>query len=118
MRGYMDFYLKAPKWNDKKCPNTSKDAAPIKFRAVKDVTVIKLSKAKYRGSEFSGTFLVMNGSNIKELKSGKGKKKVFCLWFGHQIKTECPEFTFDLGDAEVIENYKGKVVTDIASPKK
>jgi len=114
----MDFYLKAPKWNDKKCPKTTKHAVPIKYRTVKDVTVIKLAKANYRGSEFGGVFLVMNGSNIKESKLGKGKKKVFCLWFGHQIKTEFPEFTFELSDAEVIENYKGKVVTDLADPKK
>ena len=114
----MDFYLKAPKWNAKKCPNTSKVAEPVKMRSVKDVTVIKLAKAKYRGSEFSGNFLVMNGSNIKESKSGKGKKKVFCLWYGHQIKTECPEFTFELSDAEVIENFKGKVVINLADPKK
>ena len=115
----MDFYLKAPKWNDKKCPRTTKKAKPVKFRAVKDVTIIKLDKATYRGSEFSGSFLVMNGSNIKESKTlGKGKKKVFCLWYGHQIKTECPEFTFDLSDAKVIENYKGNVVIDLAEPKK
>ena len=114
----MDFYLKANKWNKKKCPNTSKVAEPVKWRSVKDVTVIKVTKAKYRGSVFDGIFLVVNGNSIKESKSGKGKKKVFCLWHGHQIKTDFPELTLDISTTELIENYKGRVVTDLADPKK
>jgi hypothetical protein len=114
----MDFYLKAQKWNKKKCPNTSKLAQPVKWRTVKDATVIKVSRAKYRGSEFDGVFLVVNGSSIKESKSGKGKKKVFCLWYGHQIQTDFPELTIDIETTEVIDNYKGKVVVDLAEAKK
>jgi hypothetical protein len=114
----MDFYLKAPKWHAKKCPNATKDATPVKWRSVKDATVIKVTKAKYRGSEFDGIFLVVNGNSIKESKSGKGKKKVFCLWYGHQIQTDFPELTLDISTTELIENYKGKVVTDLADPKK
>ena len=114
----MDFYLKAPKWNEKKCPNTTKVAEPVKYRTVKDATVIKIVDAKYRGSEFSGVFLVVNGRYIKESKTGKGKKKVFCLWFGHQIDTDYPELTFDISNSEVIENYSGKVAINLANPKK
>jgi len=114
----MDFYLKAPKWNDKKCPHTSKVAEPVKWRTVKDATVIKVTNATYRKAEFDGVFLVVNGNSIKESKSGKGKKKVFCLWYGHQIKTDFPELTLDIATTELIENYKGKVVIDLAEPKK
>ena len=113
----MDFYLKAPKWHAKKCPNATKDATPVKWRSVKDATVIKVTKAKYRGSEFDGIFLVVNGNSIKESKLGKGKKKVFCLWYGHQIQTDFPELTLDISTTELIESYKGKVVTDLADPK-
>ena len=114
----MDFYLKAPKWHAKKCPNATKDATPVKWRSVKDATVIKVTKAKYRGSEFDGIFLVVNGNSIKESKSGKGKKKVFCLWYGHQIQTDFPELTIDIATTEVIDNYKGKVVIDLSEAKK
>jgi len=114
----MDFYLKAYKWNDRKCPKESKVAVPVKWRTVKDATVIKVTNAKYRKAEFDGVFLVVNGNSIKESKSGKGKKKVFCLWYGHQIKTDFPELTIDIATTELIENYKGKVVIDLATPKK
>lgn len=114
----MDFYLKADKWNDRKCPKESKVAEPAKWRTVQDATVIKVTNAKYRKAEFDGYFLVVNGNSIKEGKLGKGKKKVFCLWFGHQIKTDFPELTIDIATTELIENYKGKVVIDLADPKK
>ena len=59
-----------------------------------------------------------NGNSIKESKSGKGKKKVFCLWCGHQIKADFPELTLDISTTELIESFKGKVVTDLADPKR
>lgn len=114
----MDFYLTAPKWNDKKCPNKDALAKPIKTKTLSGVTVIKTKNAKYRLASFDGIFAVVNGSDIKISKSGKATKKVFCLWHGHSIPTDYPELTLDLANTEVIENYKGKVVVDIGKAKK
>ena len=114
----MDFYLTAPKWNDKKCPHKDPSAKPIKSKTLSGVTVIKVKNAKYRLASFDGVFAVVNGSDIKLSKSGKSTKKVFCLWHGRSIPTDYPELTLDLANTEVIEGYKGKVVVDIGKVKK
>ncbi len=109
----MDFYLNAPKWNNKKCPDKDSLAKPIKTKSLSGVTVIRVKNARYRLAEFNGIFAVVNGSDIKISKSGKATKKVFCLWHGHSLPADYPELTLDLENTEVIENYKGKVVVDI-----
>jgi hypothetical protein len=114
----MDFYLTAPKWNKKKCPDKDRWAKPINTKTLSGVTVIKTKNAKYRLASFDGIFAVVNGSDIKVSKSGKATKKVFCLWYGHSIPTDYPELTLDIENTEVIENYKGKVVVDIGKSKK
>ena len=118
MRGYMDFYLKAPIWDEKKTPHTNKKAVPVKTKKVSEVTVLEVKDAFYRESTFDGTFIVVNGSDIKVTEAGKGTKKVFCLWFGHRIPTDYPELKFDLKNARVISNYSGEVVIDLADPSK
>jgi hypothetical protein len=114
----MDFYLTAPKWNEKKCPHKDPSAKPTKIKTLSGVTVIKVKNAKYRLATIDGIFAVVNGRDIKVSKSGKATKKVFCLWYGHSILSDYPELTLDLENTEVIENYKGKVVVDIGSSKK
>jgi hypothetical protein len=113
----MDFYLTAPKWNSKKCPDKDPFAKPIGFKSLSGVTVIRVKNAKYRHAQIDGVFAVVNGSDIKVSKSGKATKKVFCLWHGHRLTTDFPELTLDLENTEVIENYKGKVVIDISHSK-
>ena len=113
----MDFYLTAPNWNSKKCPDKDPLAKPIKTKTLSGVTVIRVKNAKYILAEFEGVFAVVNGSDIKVSKSGKATKKVFCLWHGHRLPTDFPELTLDLENTEVIENYKGKVVIDIGHSK-
>lgn len=114
----MDFYLTAPKWNDKKCPHKDPQAEPIKTKALSGVTVIKVKNAKYRNAKFDGVFAVVNGNNIKVSASGKATKKVFCLWYGHSLPTDYPELTLDLANTQLIENYKGRVVIDIGKAKR
>jgi hypothetical protein len=114
----MDFYLKAEKWNAKKCPNTDPSAIPLKSKKLSNVTVINVKNAKYRLARIEGIFAVVNGSDIKVSKSGKHTKKVFCTWYGHQIQSDFPEFTLDPKNTEVIENYTGKVVVDIGKNPK
>jgi len=116
--GYMDFYLKAEKWNTKKCPDTDSSAIPLKFKKLSNVTVINVKNSKYRKATIEGVFVVVNGRDLKVSKSGKHTKKVFCTWYGHQIKTDFPELTLDPKNTEVIENYTGKVVVDIGKNPK
>lgn len=84
----MDFYLKAEKWNKKKCPDTDSYAIPLKTQKLSNVTVIKVKNASYRLATIEGVFAVVNGRDIKVSKSGKHTKKVFCTWYGHQIQTD------------------------------
>ena len=114
----MDFYLKAEKWNSKKCPDTDQHAIPLKTQKLSNVTVILVKNAKYRLATIEGIFAVVNGRDIKVSKSGKHTKKVFCTWYGHQIQTDFPELTLDPNHTEVIENYSGKVVVDIGKNPK
>ncbi len=114
----MDFYLKAEKWNSKKCPDTDPNAIPLKTQKLSNVTVILVKNAKYRLATIEGVFAVVNGRDIKVSKSGKHTKKVFCTWYGHQIQTDFPELTLDPNHTEVIENYSGKVVVDIGKNPK
>ena len=114
----MDFYLKADKWNSKKCPDTDPHAIPLKTQRLSNVTVIQVKNAKYRLATIEGVFAVVNGRDIKVSKSGKHTKKVFCTWYGHSITSDYPELTLDPKHTEVIENYSGKVVVDIGKDQK
>jgi hypothetical protein len=114
----MDFYLKAPKWDDKKCPRKDPDAKPKKTKTLSGVTVIRVKNANYRLATIEGVFAVVNGRDIKTSKSGKHTKKVFCTWYGHSIISDYPELTLDPKNTEVIENYTGKVVVDIGKDPK
>ena len=73
----MDFYLTAPKWVNKKCPDKDPLAKPIKTKTLSGVTVIRVKNARYRLAEFDGIFAVVNGNDIKISKSGKATKKIF-----------------------------------------
>ena len=114
----MDFYLKAPKWDDKKCPRKDPDAKPKKTKNLSGVTVIRVKNANYRLATIEGVFAVVNGRDIKVSKSGKHTKKVFCTWYGHSITSDYPELTLDPNHTEVIENYTGEVVVDIGKGPK
>ena len=114
----MDFYLKAPKWDDKKCPRKDPDAKSKKTKNLSGVTVILVKNANYRLATIEGVFAVVNGRDIKVSKSGKHTKKVFCTWYGHSITSDYPELTLDPNHTEVIENYTGKVVVDIGKGPK
>jgi hypothetical protein len=114
----MDFYLQAPKWNSKKCPDKDSFAQPTMTKKLSGVTVIKVRNAKYRLATIEGIFAVVNGRDIKISKSGKATKKVFCTWYGHSIPTDYPELTLDLKNTEVIEGYTGIVVVDIGKNPK
>ncbi len=111
----MDFYWKAPIWKeDGKCPKTTKLARPIKPIQVKKARVIQLTNAKYRGSTFSGTFLLGDQVLVLDGKNRATRVEVLCRWFGHRLETRGLAFTVNLKKAIVKENYSGEVFTDFS----
>ena len=111
----MDFYWKAPLWAEQnQCPNTTKFAKPIKPKEVKNAKVITITNAKYRGSVFSGTFLLGEQMLILDGKNKSTRVEVLCKWFGHRLATRGLAFTVNLKNATVKENYSGEVFTDFS----
>jgi hypothetical protein len=111
----MDFYRKAPVWEKQDaCPKTTKLAKPIKPVKVKNARVIVVTDAKYRGSTFSGTFLL--GDQVLILDSiKKGTRvEVLCKWFGHRLATRGVAFTVNLKTTRVNDKYTGEVFSDFS----
>jgi hypothetical protein len=111
----MDFYWKAPLWQeDNQCPNTTKFAKPIKPITVNKVRAIQLTNAKYRGSTFSGTFLLGDQVLVLDGKKRATRVEVLCRWFGHRLETRGLAFTVNLKKAVIKENFSGQVFTDFS----
>ena len=111
----MDFYRKAPVWEQKNdCPNTTKFAKPIKSVKVKNARVIEITDAKYRGSTFSGTFLLGDRALILDGKNRSTRVEVFCKWFGHRLATRGLAFTVNLKKTRVHDKYTGEVFSDFS----
>jgi len=111
----MDFYYKAPVWEQQNdCPNTTKFAKPIDKKKVKNARVIEVVDAKYRGSTFSGTFLLGDQVLILDGKNNATRVEVLCKWFGHRLATRGLAFTVNLKTARVNDNYTGEVFTDFS----
>ena len=86
----MDFYLKAPVWEQQHdCPNTTKIAKPINPIKVRNARVIEITDAKYRGSTFSGTFLLGDQVLILDSKK-KGRGRYFGIPGGKIEEGETP----------------------------
>jgi hypothetical protein len=107
----MDFYYNAPVWNDEHCPHTFKTAEPRQAIDVTDVTVIEVDDggAYYRGSTFSGRFVVADARRVPAVQQGSHRIPVFCLWFGHRLVEQAPKVLFDMTRCRVIHNFTGRV---------
>jgi hypothetical protein len=111
----MDFYWNAPIWGEENdIPHTTKFAKPIKPVHVKNARAITLTNAKYRGSTFSGTFLLGDQVLILDSKNRYTRVEVLCRWFGHRLATRGLAFTVNLKNAVVKEKYTGEVFTDFS----
>ena len=111
----MDFYRKAPVWEQQHdCPNTTKLAKPIKPLKVKNARVIEVVDAKYRGSIFSGTFLLGDRALILDGKNRSTRVEVLCKWFGHRLATRGLAFTVNLKKTRVHDKYTGEVFSDFS----
>ncbi|MBT8537874.1 hypothetical protein [Polynucleobacter sp. MWH-Svant-W18] len=111
----MDFYYKAPVWEEESdIPHTTKLAKPIKPIKVKNARVIDVTDAKYRRSTFSGTFLLGDQVLILDGKNNATRVEVLCKWFGHRLATRGLAFTVNLKTARVNDNYTGEVFSDFS----
>jgi len=111
----MDFYNKAPVWEQQNdCPNATKLAKPIKPVKVKNARVIEVVDAKYRGSTFSGTFLLGDRALILDGKNRSTRVEVLCKWFRHRLATRGLAFTVNLKKTRVHDKYTGEVFSDFS----
>ena len=111
----MDFYYKAPVWDKQSnVPHTTKLAKPIKSVKVSNARVIEITDAKYRGSTFSGTFLLGDQVLILDGKNRSTRVEVLCKWFGHRLATRGLAFTVNLKKTRVHDKYTGEVFTDFS----
>ena len=111
----MDFYRKAPVWDEQSTvPHTTKLAKPIKPVKVSNARVIEITDAKYRGSIFSGTFLLGDQVLILDGKNRSTRVEVLCKWFGHRLATRGLAFTVNLKKTRVNDKYTGEVFTDFS----
>lgn len=106
-------YTTAPIWND--CPKTCTLAKPKQTKQVKNVDVIEVHNAYYRGAEFSGVFEI-TPNTFPNLIEGKQRIEVNCCWFGHRLKTRGIKMLVDNtnGNAVIKRNYNGTVVCNLA----
>lgn len=106
----MNFYTKAEVWLDKAAlPNTTKKAKPNKVQKTNGPTITVVN-AYYRGSTFSGTFLLAEPVSSDERT--KRRVKVYCRWFGHRLLKGEPSFLVDLKTAKL--QHGGEVFTDLS----
>jgi hypothetical protein len=111
----MDFYRKAPVWDEQSnVPHTTKLAKPIKPVKVSNARVIEITDAKYRGSIFSGTFLLGDQVLILDGKNRSTRVEVLCKWFGHRLATRGLAFTVNLKKTRVNDKYTGEVFSDFS----
>lgn len=100
-------------WNDRY--NTNSNALPDgQLRHVVDVLAIRISDGHLRGSNFSGVFEVADVPQPFDLFDGKHRVQVKVGWFGMKPKTSWSHITLN-GEWELIRNYSGKVVHNLAA---
>jgi len=122
-----NFYWNAPIWDEVLCPKTIETAAPSSRVWVSDVVVLKVhdNGAFHRGSYFSGNFLIdqpddkdsFKPDDIESFLKAPDLVDVYCLWFGHRLKTRGLEFTVDPNKLELRLNYMGFVVSDLSEKR-
>lgn len=111
----MDWYFAAPIWTKQHdCPNTCTYAGPKSTQAVRNKRVLSVREAKYRNAVFDGVFVLPDDAIITVGSKAKERVEVYCCWFGHRLKTRGISLTIDLNKAEVINDYTGKVVSNLA----
>jgi len=114
----MKEYFEAAVWdktNPKSPPGTSKRARTLSSLKVKKKDVILAPHVRYRSSDFGGTFVLADGVAETLPKKGWAVVEVYCLWFGHRLKTRGLNFKVDMSKARVERGFTGEVVFNIGN---
>lgn len=112
LRKQMNFYQSAPVWIEAGAlPNTTKKAKPSGLKNMSKGLVIHVVDAYYRGSVFSGSFLL--AEDVSEKEKTKRRVKVYCCWFGHRLKEREPSFLVNLKTATFSDG--GEVATNLSN---
>jgi len=111
----MNIYMSAKVWNQQNdAPNTSKRAKPSATQSVGNARVIVVKDAMYRGATISGTFLLGDKNDLPLPRNGWHIVEVYCCWFGLRLKTRGLHFKVNMSTTEVLDDYSGKVIGNIA----
>lgn len=114
----MNSYSSKPIWNDDdeahRCPHTSPKARTVDSINVANMTVIDAPHATYRLAHFGGTFVVAKPDALPTATEGWHAVEVYCLWFGHRLKTRGLMFKVDMSKARVRMAKNCDVVFNIA----
>ena len=110
----MHYYFSAPIWDDEQCPNTEPKAQPTKWEDVTKITVIEVVNATYRGSKFSGKFAIDDSKPIAKSNDGLDVAIIYCLWFGHRLKTRGIKVKFHSNNVTLIKDFSGRVISNLS----
>jgi hypothetical protein len=109
----MESYFSAPTWdNSDDCPNTTDKAVPCELEKINDKRVIHVVEAFYRGSYFSGHFVIDDEVVMPLPRSGKHFVDVYCRWFGHRLKNRGLRFKVDMESTTFNEHFTGNVFSN------
>jgi hypothetical protein len=113
----MKSYFSAPVWNDgdevHRCPHTAVKARTLDSITVESMLVIDAPHATYRLAHFGGTFVVAKPDAVPTETKGWHAVEVYCLWFGHRLKTRGLLFKVDMSKARVRNAKSCDVVFNI-----
>jgi len=111
----MNFYFSAKVWDEQDdAPNTSKRAKPSATETVRNARVIVVKDAMYRGATISGTFLLGDKNELPLPLKGLHIVEVYCCWFGLRLKTRGLHFKVNMSNAEVVEYFSERIVSNIS----
>lgn len=114
----MNHYYGAPVWDDDdenhRCPHTAPKARTVDSIPITNMMVIDAPHATYRRAHFGGTFVVAKPEAVPTATEGWHAVEVYCLWFGHRLKTRGLMFKVDMSKARVRKAKSCDVVFNIA----
>ena len=95
-------------------PHTDPDASPRKCRKVKDVAVIEVENATYRGcGPIEGFFEMVNPHTDPRRLWGALRAEVYCAWHGEKPPTTYPQIIVGK-NFKIHLRYTGMVIDNLA----
>lgn len=115
------FYLALEIMTPDTAPELNDMAKPVKLQAVANAVVLRVSKASYRRATFGDQFFLLDPIETAKYKPstklevGWAVAIVFCGWFGTRLKTRGIALKYQTDGSEVLSDWSGDVVSDIAT---